>query len=546
MATYYVSATTGNDSNNGTTIALAKATIGAGENLATSAGDVVYIAPGTYRETVTHGYSGNAANRIYFIGDPDCEIFGDAVAPGVVRVTKTDANNLPDTGATTYRVIYSGGRDYITWKNVRVDGGSRPETAYNDSNTSYGFAAQYESDNMEAINCMAQGFYYSFYRLNCRNCVGLGIIGGFRDGLHIENCVASAYYGFYYVANVINCVSIGGNYGFLYNDNVQNCTSYASNIGFRAYNNDFISDCTTYNNSYAYYGGTSTSTTVNGTISSSFFQDAYYVTNYGRQHGIKGTSCRYMWINGRDPIVGKNGSTDMQGDGLLWEEAPVALHSHNDVMKAASLLGKPSVFSEGLQGQTTTHRDSTAGATDFDGNPRKMGKIRGIYAEGASGLTTSSRDLGAFEYTNVEVTGSANSSSHAFKIEDEGIFRIPITVSASQSVTASIAAKMAGYDVHGSIASTLRPQFQLRYSQTNVSASATSAQTTTAANEYLTGSNLIIQSADAGSAVTTNAIIQSYSGLAVSGSFDKSQELELVFINRISNSIAQFSDLEIK
>ena len=50
MATYYVSATTGNDSNDGSTAALAKATVGAGENLATSAGDVVYIAPGNYRE----------------------------------------------------------------------------------------------------------------------------------------------------------------------------------------------------------------------------------------------------------------------------------------------------------------------------------------------------------------------------------------------------------------------------------------------------------------------------------------------------------------
>ena len=75
MATYYVSATTGNDSNNGTAVGTPKATIGAGENLATTAGDIVYIAPGTYRETVTHGYSGTAANRIYFIGDPDSEIF---------------------------------------------------------------------------------------------------------------------------------------------------------------------------------------------------------------------------------------------------------------------------------------------------------------------------------------------------------------------------------------------------------------------------------------------------------------------------------------
>ena len=537
MATYYVSATTGNDSNNGTSVGTAKATIGAGENLANTAGDVVYIAPGTYRESVTHGFSGNAANRIYFIGDPDCEIFGDAVSPGIVRITKTDTNNIPDTAATTFRVIYSAGRDYITWKNVRVDAGGFPVTGYNDSNTSYGIAAQYESDKMEAINCMAQGFFYAFYRVNCYNCVGMGFVGGFRDGLHVENCVASAYYGFYYVANVINCVAIGGNYGFLYNDNVQNCTSYASSLGFRAYNNDFISDCTTYNNSYAYYGGTSTSTSVNGVISSSFFQDAYYCTNYGKMHGIKGSTARYMWPNGRDPVAGKNGSTDMQGDGLLWDQAPVALHSHNDVMLAASLLGKPSVFSEGIQGQTTTHRDATAGATDFDGNPRIMGTKRGVYAENESGLISSSRDLGAFELANVEVTGSAATASFGFSITDEGLFRIPVTISASQNITASIDVKH-----QKGLGTAVKPQFQLRYSQTNVSASVTSAQTTTAANEYLTGSNLIVQS------VTSTANDNEFETLLVSSSFDTSAELELVFINQQtgSDSISSFSDLEIQ
>ena len=77
MATYYVSETTGNDSNDGASVANSFATIGAGEDAADTAGDIVYIAPGTYRETVTHGYSGTSASPIYFIGDPDCEIFGN-------------------------------------------------------------------------------------------------------------------------------------------------------------------------------------------------------------------------------------------------------------------------------------------------------------------------------------------------------------------------------------------------------------------------------------------------------------------------------------
>ena len=135
MATYYVSATTGNDSNNGTSVSTPKATIGAGENLATSAGDIVYIAPGTYRETVTHGYSGTQANRIYFIGDPDCEIF-TSITPGIIRITISDANNKGT--ATTY-TVNSNCKDYITWKNVYLDGGTGGITSFNDNNGTNGF-----------------------------------------------------------------------------------------------------------------------------------------------------------------------------------------------------------------------------------------------------------------------------------------------------------------------------------------------------------------------------------------------------------------------
>ena len=119
MATYYVSATTGNDSNAGTAVGTAVATIGAAENKATTSGDIVYIAPGTYRETVTHGYSGTAANRIYFIGDPDCEIFGNTIEPGIVRITVSDSDNK---GTDTTYTVNSNGKDYITWKNVYLDG----------------------------------------------------------------------------------------------------------------------------------------------------------------------------------------------------------------------------------------------------------------------------------------------------------------------------------------------------------------------------------------------------------------------------------------
>ena len=118
MAIYYVSATTGHDSADGSAPipdgagAGPKATIGAAENLATSAGDIVYIAPGTYREQVLHGYSGTSGNRIYFIGAPDCDIFPNGefssptygVTPGVVRITRADSDEFCSDTSNDYCV----------------------------------------------------------------------------------------------------------------------------------------------------------------------------------------------------------------------------------------------------------------------------------------------------------------------------------------------------------------------------------------------------------------------------------------------------------
>ena len=532
MATYYVSATTGNDSNNGTTIALAKATIGAAENLANTAGDIVYIAPGTYRETVTHGYSGNAANRIYFIGDPDCEIF-TAITPGIVRITTSDTDNKGT--ATTY-TVNSNGKDYITWKNVYLDGGTGGITSYSDNNVTYGFRCSSESDYMEVINCMVQHHYYCTYRVEYMyDSVFMSFNYGVRDGAIAERCVAVAgYCGFYSVDLIRNSVG-AGYYGYLYCDKAVNCTAFMGVGGFRTYNGDFVYDSVSLGSYYGFYGGTSTSTSANGTHSGSLSVMNRYVSYYGKMHGLKVASTQYQWINGRDPIIGKNGSADMQGDGLVYDLAAQPLYSINNIRKLADVCN-PTISSTALRGSTTTSTDSDAGATDFFGNPRKMGSKLGIYMEGASGLTTSSRDLGHSEIEVIEVTGSVSSSQPGFSIIDEGIFKIPIAVSASSAVTASI-----GLKHNKGVGTAVKPKLELRFSQTNVTASATSGFTTTAAQELLTGSNLIIQSN------TSTADDNVFETISVSGSFDKQRELELVFINQQtgSDSISTFSDLEI-
>ena len=170
--------------------------------------------------------------------------------------------------------------------------------------------------------------------------------------------------------------------------------------------------------------------------------------------------------------------------------------------------------------------------------PRKMGIIQGQYLEGQSGFLTSSRDIGHEEFSTIAISSSISSSGtrHGFTITDEGIFKIPIVVSASSAVTASI-----GVRHSKGAGNAVKPQFQLRYSETDVTASATSYNTTTAAQEHLSGSDLIIQS------VTSTANDNDWETLSVSGSFTKNAELDLVVINQQtgSDSISGFSDLEI-
>jgi len=545
MATYYVSATTGNDSNNGESVATAKATIGAGENLATSAGDIVYIAPGVYREKVAHGYSGTAANRIYFIGDPDCEIFGRAVPAGVVRVTGADANEFADdsSGTASGPIIRSLGKDYITWKNVHVDGNSSGINTYNDANTSYGFYASSESDHFEIINCMIQNVYYGTfnvsYVINCCswNCV-YGTYGGYKIS---KSFIAGFLAGCYNADLVQNSIIMAANYAAYNCNKVINCmipNSYYGNYSSSGGTSDFIYDSIFGPNNYYAMGSPSSTSTRQTQISGSYCAGAYYLTRYGNLNGIGFGHVGYrQWISSTyDPYIGLGGSTDMTGEGIIFPQKAMTLWSINDIRKIAE-GHRPSLYSKGLQGATSTVTDEdNTDSTDFFGNPRFMGSTLGMFMEDAN-YTTSSRDLGPFELTNVDITSSYATGSPGFTITDEGIFRIPISVSASNSVTASILVKH-----QAGSGTAVKPKFELRYSETNPTASETSTFTTTAANKYLSGSDLILQS------VTQTAGDNTWETLTVSHSLAKDSHLELLFINQQtgSDSISLFSDLEIE
>lgn len=118
MATYYVGSG-GNDGNAGTSWALRKLTIQSAVTAASSAGDTIYVAPGTYRETVTMGTSGTAGNPISLIGDYTGA--NTSGSRGVVRITGSN----DDITATRTSPIVATSKNYITITGFVLDGGSQ-------------------------------------------------------------------------------------------------------------------------------------------------------------------------------------------------------------------------------------------------------------------------------------------------------------------------------------------------------------------------------------------------------------------------------------
>jgi hypothetical protein len=95
-------------------------TVAAPTSLATAlssagAGDIVYLAPGSYRGTFTLGVSGTAGNTIQFIGDPLGTQNIGGIAAGIVRVT----NYLNDvTNPTAATLLTVSSRSYWSFVNI--------------------------------------------------------------------------------------------------------------------------------------------------------------------------------------------------------------------------------------------------------------------------------------------------------------------------------------------------------------------------------------------------------------------------------------------
>lgn len=114
MTTYYVGSG-GNNANAGTSWALRRLTLASIDTLV-SAGDVVYVGPGVYREAVTNAASGSSGSPITFIAD----VTGantDGVG-GLVRWTGSD----DDATITRSSCLTMNGFSYRTYRGFHFDG----------------------------------------------------------------------------------------------------------------------------------------------------------------------------------------------------------------------------------------------------------------------------------------------------------------------------------------------------------------------------------------------------------------------------------------
>tara|TARA_Y100000593_G_scaffold88118_1_gene169847 strand:- start:1477 stop:3096 length:1620 start_codon:yes stop_codon:yes gene_type:complete len=539
MANYYVSATTGNDSNDGSTASLAKATIGAGENLATSAGDVVYIAPGTYREQVVHGYSGTSGNRIYFIGDPEAEHF-PGIEPGVVRITACEAVTERADGTATLYIIKSNGKDYITWKNVHVDGGTSGLTAWDDNNNSYGFYANSDADYMECIDCCAQAVETGFRNIGRSiRCTTMNVLNGWHYGYLADKCIAAGCYtGFQYTDKVTNSMAVGSRQrAFYFVPEVIN--SYGMGSAYFSWD---ATGTDTYNNiseGCNYHGATYNSTYATQ-HSGSYTIGANYVSwRYGKYSGMRFGTLNYKtWYNNSQAPTNVDGTTDGSN---IFKPTGVILHSHNQLRKLAEVL-KPDLYNKPLRNCSYANVVSNLPDTDILDNPRYMGETSGsTYAIGENTHTVSQVDIGPWEFSDVEITGSTPSaSSPVFKIVDEGMVTFPLAVSSSQSFTASISLK---HDKGSGIG--VQPRIILKYSPNDISGSTGSHY----AKTMVTGSSLHLKTerfVELGLSNDTWGTLKISSSLPESNRYGR--EIQFIIHNQQtgSDSITSFSDLEIE
>lgn len=221
MTTYYVGSG-GNNANSGLSWALRKATLNGAEDVPVTAGDTVYVGPGSYRETLTIDVSGSSGSTITYIADVTGE-HTDGVG-GIVRITGSDN----DQTATRASTITASSKNYRTFTGFALDTTTGQAIALTDCTN---WIIQ-DCSIQQAASDLFRSSGASQAAITIRRCV---MLGGTAHGINfthtstvdntghlVENCIINAV-----STNGISTTRVGGIV-------VKNCTiSGAVSAGIR-------------------------------------------------------------------------------------------------------------------------------------------------------------------------------------------------------------------------------------------------------------------------------------------------------------------------
>ena len=239
MATYYV-ANYGSNTNNGTSPSTPWLTVqfalgaASGTNPGLTAGDTVWIAPGTYRESITSTtLTGTAGNTIKIYGDPKFTQAWTAGSASRVRLTNYTSDTSLPTASQTLAII----GDYVDIQDLCVDGHPANVTAANTPSQTCFFI---RGGNNSVTRCTVQtsneqrqiGFQVHFLA-GKRTCVISQCT--FMSSISVWVTSAAQTSPFDTEVTIKDCLVISGNdYGILFEGATSSVT------GARVYNNTVI------------------------------------------------------------------------------------------------------------------------------------------------------------------------------------------------------------------------------------------------------------------------------------------------------------------
>ena len=210
MATYFVDGTNGSDTNAGTSATTAWATVGhAASYSSLAAGDTVWIAPGTYFETLTFSVDGTSGSPILWKGDPDCtQSWSSGVEPGPVKISGADSSTL--VPASTGTVITLTGVEYNEFYDLYFDG--------IDITSSSNYIVRGDSSaGQKFVRCSMVGGYYGVYQVALEYCF---VLGGYYGVYYcnstyngyVKNSIVISGYNSGEYSSFDQCIILGANY----------------------------------------------------------------------------------------------------------------------------------------------------------------------------------------------------------------------------------------------------------------------------------------------------------------------------------------------